>query len=367
MALTSRDETDLLLPLYSGAQENPPFSTFLERLGRRTGADYVGLILRRTGSSAMEATEFFAGIDLRKRAREAGIGELHTLEALHHDRLRPGRVYSVSEFVDHDPEYRAERERSVERIGIVDERVVRVSEVAGIGAWLVIARGKPCTAADSALLSNLAPYVGAAMTNFVLMESQRIEAAMNAEGLGRSGVGWILFDPQARVLAYDSETARQLREIAGITLRSGERLRNIGLQAERELAEAASALAGDPDAPPRAAILSEEPRIEAQLESANSVRLAGLKAPAMLALCRFPRSRPPERADRLALLFDLPRREAELAIALSDGLSIAEAAEEMELTIETARNYSKRLYAKLGVRGQAELVRLVYESSAVLA
>jgi DNA-binding CsgD family transcriptional regulator len=38
----------------------------------------------------------------------------------------------------------------------------------------------------------------------------------------------------------------------------------------------------------------------------------------------------------------------------------------MGLTIETARNYSKKLYAKLGVRGQAELVRLVYESSAVL-
>ncbi|MEJ2459021.1 MAG: helix-turn-helix transcriptional regulator, partial [Novosphingobium sp.] len=65
--------------------------------------------------------------------------------------------------------------------------------------------------------------------------------------------------------------------------------------------------------------------------------------------------------------FELPRREAELAVALNEGLSIAEAAERMGLTLETARNYSKRLYAKLGVRGQAQLVRLVSDSVAVMA
>ncbi|MFD2136325.1 helix-turn-helix transcriptional regulator [Novosphingobium resinovorum] len=59
-------------------------------------------------------------------------------------------------------------------------------------------------------------------------------------------------------------------------------------------------------------------------------------------------------------------REAQLAIALNEGQSIAEAAENMGLTLETARNYSKRLYAKLGVRGQAELVRLVSDSVAVM-
>lgn len=44
-----------------------------------------------------------------------------------------------------------------------------------------------------------------------------------------------------------------------------------------------------------------------------------------------------------------------------------EAAHMMGLTDETARNYSKRIYAKMGVRGQAELVRLIFLSSASLA
>jgi DNA-binding CsgD family transcriptional regulator len=39
----------------------------------------------------------------------------------------------------------------------------------------------------------------------------------------------------------------------------------------------------------------------------------------------------------------------------------------MGLTLETARNYSKRIYAQLDVRGQAELVRYVLHSGARFA
>ena len=87
----------------------------------------------------------------------------------------------------------------------------------------------------------------------------------------------------------------------------------------------------------------------------------------MIAHLRLPRMPSPARAAQLAALFGLARREAELAVGLADGLSLSEAGEALGLTIETTRNYSKRLYAKLGVRGQAEVVRLVGESAAALA
>ncbi|MCB2072166.1 MAG: helix-turn-helix transcriptional regulator [Novosphingobium sp.] len=368
MSLTSRDETDLLLPLYQGVHEEPRFATFLERLKRRTGADYVALTVRKEDRPVSEASVFFAGINLHERARELGIEELYTLEGVHNSSLRPYRVYSVSEFVDHDPEYKAERSRNIERLGIVDERVVRVSEESGISAWLVLARSKACSAADSALLSNLAPYVATALTNLNLMERQRIEAALSTKGLGRSGVGWILFDKDARILAIESGAQERLSRLNGSTPRIGERLRDLPREAERTLAEAARRLADAPQAQPGVAVLSEDPRIDALLVSAmgESDSATLVPVPAMIAYCRFGKAGSPERAVRLARLFDLPQREAELAIALSDGHSIAEAADAMGLTIETARNYSKRLYAKLGVRGQAELVRMVYESSAVL-
>ena len=87
----------------------------------------------------------------------------------------------------------------------------------------------------------------------------------------------------------------------------------------------------------------------------------------MIAWCRFERSDHGRRIDALSKLFNLPPREAEFAVAVADGLSIAEAGKQMGLTLETARNYSKQLYAKLDVSGQAQLVRLVLRSGAALA
>ncbi|MDE8653486.1 helix-turn-helix transcriptional regulator [Novosphingobium album (ex Liu et al. 2023)] len=367
MALTSRDETDLLLPLFAGIREEPRFSTFLARLRRRTGAEYVGLVMRHAHASIAEAVELFAGRDLRRQARETGTPELLALDRLQYEHLRPGRVYSMSELIEHDPVYRAERARQVRRLGLADERVIRLTEIEGSTVWLMLARASPCSAADSALLSNLAPYLTEALRTMIVLERQQIEGAIGAAGLARSGTGWILFDREARVLGIDDATRQALQAMTGADARPGERLRGVDLRAERELIAAAGQFAADPGGAQRAVVLSEAPRLEALLLPSTVVPATMHESAAMLALCRLPRPHSPERIAQLSRLLDLPPREAELAIALGDGLSIAEAAHAMGLTIETARNYSKRLYAKLGVRGQAELVRAVYESSAALA
>ena len=66
-------------------------------------------------------------------------------------------------------------------------------------------------------------------------------------------------------------------------------------------------------------------------------------------------------------LFKLSRSEARLALALSHGKTIAEAADDIGITVETARNYSKRLFSKTGTRRQAELVRIILSSVVALA
>ena len=59
--------------------------------------------------------------------------------------------------------------------------------------------------------------------------------------------------------------------------------------------------------------------------------------------------------------------EARLAWSLAQGLSIAEAADAHGLTTETARYYSKRIYAKTGARGQVDLVRNILTGVLALA
>lgn len=362
MALTSSDETDLLLPLVRGIADSAQFSEFLERLRRRSDAEYVSIIMKQGDGPHAQISDFHAGRDLRAAAREVDPFEMHALERLHYDQLRPGRVYSVGEFVDHDPVFRAERMEKMRRLGIADERVVRLPQIEDTSAWLIMARAQPCTGADSALLSSLAPYVEAALRSYVTLEAHRIRASVSSQGMARSATAWMALDREARLLAIDPRLNTWLRANLGYTPRTGERLRDLGVHAERELSAAAILFASDNPPSPRAAVLHEHPRLEALLTATSD-----MPVPSMLALCRLPNARTAQSVERLARLFDLPLREAELAIALNEGQSIAEAAKAMGLTVETARNYSKRLYAKLGVRGQPELVRLVCDSVAVMA
>jgi DNA-binding CsgD family transcriptional regulator len=66
-------------------------------------------------------------------------------------------------------------------------------------------------------------------------------------------------------------------------------------------------------------------------------------------------------------LFGLSRREAELALALGSGEQLVDAAQRMNLKTETARGYSKAIYAKMNVRGQSELIVRLLTSSAWLS
>ena len=85
-------------------------------------------------------------------------------------------------------------------------------------------------------------------------------------------------------------------------------------------------------------------------------------------LSRFSRREDPRSAARIVRhTLGLSGGEAALAVGLSRGLSLVEAGAAVNLTPETARNYSKRIYAKTGAAGQADLVRMVLTGLAPLA
>jgi len=68
----------------------------------------------------------------------------------------------------------------------------------------------------------------------------------------------------------------------------------------------------------------------------------------------------------LSKLFGLAPSEAQLAILLSDGVTLREAAQQLGITEHTARTYSKRIFVKTNVRRQADLVRVILRSLAML-
>ena len=72
-------------------------------------------------------------------------------------------------------------------------------------------------------------------------------------------------------------------------------------------------------------------------------------------------------AETLVATHGLSRREAALAAAIAHGEAIVPTGEAIGLTPETARNYSKRIYAKTGATGQADLVRMILTGLAPFA
>src|SRR5262249_47518267 len=77
------------------------------------------------------------------------------------------------------------------------------------------------------------------------------------------------------------------------------------------------------------------------------------------------RRRAPERL--IARLFGLTHKEAMLAKHLASGLSLIEAATILNLKENTVRTYAKRIFEKIGVSRQPELVRRVLTSVVPLA
>ncbi|WP_366556004.1 helix-turn-helix transcriptional regulator [Aquibaculum sediminis] len=75
--------------------------------------------------------------------------------------------------------------------------------------------------------------------------------------------------------------------------------------------------------------------------------------------------RPTPKSALLASLFNLTVREAALALELGRGASLAEAADSLGITRETARGHLKVVFSKTDTNRQSELIVLVHRAAAI--
>ncbi len=270
------DETALLATLHAGVHGDLPWRAFLGRLQQRCAADLASLILSESGAA-----------DPMCWSTPPAPSEATEITALRS--LRPLRVYAFDEL--------HHRGQSASRFG----RVVKIDGREGWSAWIVLARSaSDFTAADSSLLSALAPHIAIAMRTYVLMERQRQRLSVAEDLLQRAGIAW-------RSRADSDNTTSDAPHADTLVL-------------------------------PHGAIVT-----------------------------RVQTSPGPRQIECYGQLWSLTPAEARFAAAIADGKSLDEAASALSITIETARHYSKRLYAKTGARGLPDLVRLLLTSVASLA
>ena len=360
MAITPTDETNLLLPLFDGIFETPVWETFLRRLMQRTGAQRVRMAVR--SSTAPSQPPLRRRVAADRFAALGDPGEPEAFDAALYASLRPNRVYTLDEIREFDdPVARKRQDATLASAAIGDARLIRVAGKSDLHAWIVLLHERPAfSAADSALLTALAPAIATVLATYAAIGELRLRAAVAEESLAMLGIGQALLDRDGRVLVADALASAQL----ALPLASAPQPA-IG---NAELAQACAELDAATPAARRVVHLDGKHASTLLLRPAMQSAEDMPHPAAAVASFRNPRREDPMRgASVIAQTFGLSAREAALAEAISRGVSIIDAGKTLKLTRETARNYSKRIYAKTGTSGQADLVRLMLSGLVVLA
>ena len=366
MSLLPADQRELYLPLVEGIHESPPWGLFLRNLVARTYARHAFIVV--TLANAPEGQEPTAIYATAPRASEERSLDAHALNALNlhpYGALRPGRVYALDEMLDFtNPIQLASQREGLEAMGIRYGRWLRVTASGAGDAWLVLVRyNEDFSATAVATLSVLAPMLTAALRTLVALTELRLQTAMAQRSLAGLGAAQVAFDAGARVMAADPLAEDMLAFIAEPDGAAGRRLR-LTPRATRTLEQACAELAAEGGSgggsTVRAVLLDEARDLWMLLRPADLSLAEPNAAPAVIGTVRSDlRENARAAVTFLQARHGLSFREAQLAHALSLGDSILEAGEKLQLTPETARNYSKRIYAKTAVSGQSDLVRLI--------
>ncbi|CAN7346677.1 hypothetical protein LJR225_002041 [Phenylobacterium sp. LjRoot225] len=357
-------ETDLLTAILEGAFEAPLWASFLDGLRRKTAADYASLIFRPPGRPLNAVVHLFAGAPSPPLVERLYHEDLYQTDPLPYHQLAEGRPYALAELLRFDDPAHVDFYRDVVvPSGMAAMRMMRVQEASGVNAWLTIARRETdFGAAEDDLLSAIAPALRGALRNFAALEHERFNASVAAEAIRRLHFGWFTLDATGRVLESNALGTDILAKSSILRRNADGRLAARPAKLEREIVMAIRELAANPKSRARAITLNQDPWFDMLLAPTHGQPISAGPNPAVIAYVHGDNAPSAHRCDQLAKLFALTPSEARLALALSRGMTIAEAAAEFGLTLETARNYSKKIYSKTGARGQPDLVRFVMRS-----
>jgi len=359
----------LVSDLLDGAFETPLWATFLKRLRTQTAADSATLIFRPPGRPLGEALHLFSGEGSRVNVDEVYRKYLPQLDLFNDLQLEEGRVYSFDElYPPRNPAHRAFYSEIVVPSGITAARMIQVTEATGVNAWLTISRrGVDFDDRDTVLLQTIAPVLRGALRNYIALERERFTAGVTGDAMRRLHFGWMTLDARGNVLEFEPEAGRVLSRSKVLSKGRTGRLVARPLELEREIFTAIRDLAENPAGRPYAVTLKRDPWLDMLLVPAAHKSLSAHPRAAVIAYVHGDSWRSSDRCEQLTQLFGLSPGEARLALALSRGMTIAEAASKFELKEDTARKYSKTIYAKLGARGLPDLVRIVLRSVLALA
>lgn len=356
-------DAELLRDLNEGIFERPIWQGFLERLRAHTGSVYTTLTFRA-----------FRNENIALHAGRKPPEELLALVA--RDRLLIGLPFQKWKgevsfgldglFLPDENEAKTRFRSRLLNSGIEFVQIQKIGDTYESRAWLTCAGAGKNEASTRALMAQLTPFVGQAVRTYHVIERERFSSAITYEAAKRSNVGWFVVDRECKIIDHTPVADEILDSSSHI---GRDRLNGLHFRdsaSGREVRGIIQRFASGVDAKPKALILSRDPWMDILISPIRRRLPLTEFAPVAIIYMRSDRRSYAEHCERLAEMFELTARESQLAWALAQGTSIADAALELGISAETARGYSKKIYSKIGVHRQAELVRVILTSVSML-
>ena len=369
--------------IYEGPLEPRPWHSFVEKLRHDTNAVRVSIQLFRPEDAEHDvrvtaSTHPNSKIDwrlLRDTYRQVYLAS----DPIRHFNLAPGQVGTLDDCLG-----TAFRDELLVPMGIDHYIRTSFSEPGGMSAWLQMIGHKPTASFDKAraatLLEELLPHLGRALRVYSRILINQGEKAVYQKAISHLAFGTIMLDGKGRVLDSNKIATRMIARNSNISIASG-KLVVSNSEVNQEL-QAAIATA----IKVKKQQLGSE-HVELVRFRTSCGALIGFLIMPTPSIVLYPGDNTPnvivymcdleqhigdqrercESAEQLvAKLFKLTRSEAKLSVMLADGLTMLEAASAMGITEGSARSYSKRIYEKTDIKGQSDLIRLIYRSVALL-
>ncbi|MEY8880836.1 helix-turn-helix transcriptional regulator [Donghicola sp. XS_ASV15] len=323
------DQTSLIQSLFSAAT-GAGWQEFLTRLRTFTQSDAAILRVDRANGVASYHAEGAVAFDLGPLI--AG--------------LRYDRVYSQEDLSS----------------GTVPNqffRILRVKAGTGGQATLCIARAphkRDFRSPDRQFLTAITPYLGQCVAAWQAQIAQVQRTQLCQQLSATHGTGWVQLDPTGHILSM-SDDAPNLRAFKNMRIAEKGRLEftdpELALKFRTAFTECTSGSRHQalfaPEIETEVTVIRDQSNIEPQ------ILVLVREAQDLTAI------EPKDFADH----FGLNRNEARLAALICAGHSLKSAAQALGWTDETARSYSKSIFARMGVQGQTGLLRRVLTSGVI--
>lgn len=373
----------LLGLIYEGPTESVPWHSFAEALRVALAARNVIITLHHVNNDGSDVY-VMASIP-NDQVNWAAVEATYRTEFMENDPVRPSSMQPGQINVIGPASAGTRKHSFLQDIGMSQSLRLCVAEPGGVRCWVDVIRSLDhpdphFSSADMALLRELLPHMTRAVGLYARLKRQEIEKTIYESMVDHFALGCILLNEQREVLHVNRMATAIISGWPGISL-SQNRLHLAEQGAQAALNEAIGtviAMRSQTGFLPGGELV--------RLGDCQSKLLGLLVYPAPLLhyyqggqtpcavvyLCDLTASldalRPTQThsLSRIGQLFRLTCQESTLALLLAYGNTITQSAQEMGIAEIAARNYSKKIYNKMGITSQADLIRLVLRSISVL-